>query len=1007
MSSSRPDAFPTGGTDPRLRRRSVLTNLEFRLLGPLSVLAGGEPVAVGGPRQQVVLAVLILEANRVVPVERLIEAVWGDTPPATARSQIQMAVSELRRGLAKHTDTKPIVRHPAGYALEVADDAIDVRRFERAVAAGRDAIRRGDLETGAMELRRALGVWSGTEAAAGLSRRVLHAAAVRLNEKRLAVLEECLEVELKLGRHHDLIGELRELVEFYPLREGFHAHLMLALYRAGRQAEALEAYRVAHRVLAEEHGLDPGEHLAALERAILTNDPALALPDAREDAPALPTQPVPRQLPAAVPDFVGRGDLVADLTTTLSGAGTSSPDSVEVIVISGAGGVGKTTFVVHVAHRLSASFPDGQLFARLRGVNAQPIRPKQILEEFLRSLGASPASLPESVPELAAEFRSRLAGSRTLIVLDEAVSVEQVTPLLPGAPGCAVLVTSRRPLHGLPGARRIDLDVLDPDASMALLARVIGADRVDKEWDAAERLAEACSHLPLALRIAAAKLSVRRHWSIGRMLDRLSDERRRLDELALEGVGVRASIAFSYHMLSDEGRRLLLLLSLLGATDFGDWVAAPLLDTDVESATDIIQELDEASLIIVESAGRQSRYRLHDLIRIFANEQLALEVPGRVRIDAQNRLLRCWLYIARQAHARSYGGDFTVLHSNRELWPLPDTVVDDLVADPIEWFATEHTNLVTAVELAAQFGLADVCWDLALTSVTLFEARAYTDSWRQTHAVALDACREAGDRRGEAVMWYSSGELSLFEDRLVDAEREYETALSYFTDAGEVRGRGLAMRGLALIAHMQGHLDESLTRYEKALADLRTANDRFAEAHVMSGMAHVYIDRGELDYAARLLEQGLEISTEIGASRAEAQVRNRLGHLYLAEERLDEAEAAFSAVLDAVTRLGDPVGQTYAHLGIGLVRLAQGDWMGADQVLVQARSLADTTGDQLSLGRLLLAMADASRQAGDTEQVAARLEEARSVFQAAGASLWLERTDDLARQVEGDRQRVN
>jgi DNA-binding SARP family transcriptional activator len=987
----------------------VLTDLEFRLLGPLTVLAGGEPVPIGGPRQQVVLAVLILEANRVVPVERLVEAVWADEPPTTARSQIQMAVSGLRRGLAKHTDAKPIVRHPAGYSLEVSDDAIDVARFERAIAAARDAIRQGALETGAVEFRRALGVWSGGDAAAGLelSRRVLHAAAVRLNEKRLTVLEECLDVELKLGRHHDVIAELRELVESYPLREGFHAHLMLALYRAGRQAEALEAYRTAHRVLADEHGLDPGEHLVALERAILTNDPSLARPDGTAATSTPAAHPVPRQLPAAVPDFVGRDDLVADLSRTLTRTGASSTGGVEVIVISGAGGVGKTTFAVHVAHGLRDSFPDGQLFARLRGVNAQPIRPKQILEEFLRSLGVSPSSLPQSVTELAAEFRSRLAGSRTLIVLDEAVSVEQVTPLLPGGPGCAVLLTSRRPLHGLPGARRIDLDVLAPDASLALLARVVGADRVEKERQAAQRLAEACSHLPLALRIAAAKLSVRRHWSIERMLDRLSDERRRLDELALEGVGVRASIAFSYQLLSDEGRRLLLLLSLLGATDFGDWVAAPLLDADVESATDIIQELDEASLVIVESAEQQPRYRLHDLIRIFANEQLAKEVAGQARVDAQNRLLRCWLYIARQAHVHAHGGDFTVLHSNRPQWTLPDHVVDRLVVDPIEWFATEHANLVTAVELAAQLDYTDICWDLAMTSATLFEARAYTDSWRQTHAVALDACRRAGDRHGEAVMWYSSGELSLFEDRLAEAEDKYERALSYFTEVGQALGRGLATRGLALIAHMQGQVNESLQRYETALDDLQVANDRFAQAHVLSGMAHVYIDRGEFDHAARLLEQGLEISTEIGASRAEAQVRNRLGHLYLAEERLDEAEAAFTAVLAAVTRHGDPVGQTYAHLGIGLVRLARGDWLGADQVLQQARAVAETTGDQLSLGRLLLAMADASRQAGDNELTALRLAEARSVFAAAEAHLWLERTADLARQVEGDRQRVN
>ena len=978
-----------------------MTGLEYRLLGPLTVFADGEPVPVRGKRQQVVLAVLILEANRVVPVERLVEAVWGDAPPTTARSQIQMAVSELRRGFARRTSANPIVRHPAGYTLEAPADTIDVLRFERSVAAGREAVRRGALEIGVSHLRQALAMWSSGEAAAGLTPRVVQAAAVRLNEQRLAALEECLDVELRLGRHLDVIAELRELVAVYPLREGLHAHLMLALYRAGRQAEALEAYREAHRLLAEEHGLDPGEQLVALERAILANDPALSRVEPPIESSAGVSHPVPRQLPAAVPDFVGRVEEVSDLCGRLARAAGALSPGVEVIVISGAGGVGKTTLAVHVAHQMTEDFPHGQLFARLRGVDSQPVRQKQVLAEFIRSLGLSPAALPESVEELATEFRSRLAGSRVLIVLDEAAAVDQVVPLLPGGAGCAVLITSRRPLHGLPGASRVDLDVLDPGASLALLSRVIGADRIGAEADATVRLAEACSHLPLALRIAAAKLSVRRHWSIERMVDRLSDERRRLDELALEGVGVRASIAFSYQLLSDQSQRLLLLLSLLGATDFGDWVAAPLLDVDVDGAADAVQELAEASLVIVESAGPQPRYRLHDLVRIFAKEELATAIPRQERIGAQQRLLRCWLFVARRAHARSYGGDFTVLHSDAVLWPLPTHLVDELVADPIEWFVAEHDNVVAAVELAAQLDDADVCWDLAMTAVTLFEARAYTDSWRQTHAIALDACRQSGDRQGEAAMWYSTGELSLFEDRLADAEREYETALGYFAEAGEARGRGLAMRGLALIARLRGQVDEALDRYEVALWALRSADDRFAEAHVLSGMAQVYIDHGDHEQAARLLEEGLAISLEIGATRAEAQVRNRLGHLYLAQERLDDAEEAFTAVLNAVGKLGDPVGMTYARLGIGLVRIACADWSGADQALQEARSAADDTGDRLSLGRVLLAQAEVAYGTGAPDLAATRLNEARSVFAAAGASLWLERTAELEQKVGG------
>jgi tetratricopeptide (TPR) repeat protein len=624
------------------------------------------------------------------------------------------------------------------------------------------------------------------------------------------------------------------------------------------------------------------------------------------------------------------------------------------------------------------------------------VRPKQVLEEFLRSLGVSPTALPEGLGELSAEYRSRLSGSRILVVLDDVVTIDQIEPLVPGEAGCAVIATSRRALAGVPGARRIELDVLDLDASLTMLSRVIGPDRVHSEPHAAQRLAEACARLPLALRIAASKLSVRPHWTIDRMLDRLSDEQRLLDELALEGVGVRASIAFSYRELTKPAQRLLLLLSMLGATDFSEWVAAPLLETDVDAGADTLQELSEASLVVIEATvGGQPRYRLHELVRIFAQEMLAREVPLEQRVEAQTRLLRAWLFMAREAHSRSYGGDYTMLHADVDVWRLPAVIVDDVTAEPVEWFVAEHANLVTAVELAAQLGEADLCWELAMTSATLFEVRGYVDSWARSHAIALDACRAAGNKRGEAAMWYSSGELALFEDRLSDAVAEYEKALAYFHDVGDRHGRGLVLRGLALADRFQGDLEASLTRYRSALEDLRWSGDRFAEAHVLNGMAQVHLDRGEIDQAAHLLAEALNISLGIGAKRSEAQVRHRLGYLYLAQDRLDDAEAEFTAVRAVALRLGDPVGTTYAHLGMGLIHLERDEWASADAALHDARTVADTSGDRLSLGRVLLAQAEVSIRAGDLAQTAERLDEARSVFTALHATIWLDRVSQL------------
>jgi tetratricopeptide (TPR) repeat protein len=362
--------------------------------------------------------------------------------------------------------------------------------------------------------------------------------------------------------------------------------------------------------------------------------------------------------------------------------------------------------------------------------------------------------------------------------------------------------------------------------------------------------------------------------------------------------------------------------------------------------------------------------------------------------------------MAREAHSRSYGGDYSVLHADCELWPLPGWVVDELMAKPMDWFAAEHANLVTAVELAAQLGQPELCWDLAITSATLFEARGYTDSWARTHSIALEVCRAAGARRGEAAMWYSSGELAIFEDRLADGRHEDETALRYFDEISDVHGRGLTLRSLAFIDRIQGHLDSALTKYESARRDLQAAGDRIGEVHVLEGMAQVHLDRDDHVGAARLLDEALSVSLAIGATRAEAQVRHRLGYLYLAQDRHEDAELEFSAVRSASATLGDPVGTTYAHLGMGLVHLARDEWASAESALRNARAVADTSGDRLSFGRVVLAQAEVAIQAGDLATTSELIEEARSVFTEAKAALWLERTAQLETRLRAAERRT-
>jgi DNA-binding SARP family transcriptional activator len=979
-------AIPPAATDPA-SAPSRPPALQFRLLGPLELGSAGQVITIAGSRQRIVLATLLLEAGRVVPTERLITAVWDEEPPATARTQIQISISKLRALLSDLGAPDAIVTHESGYLIRLPDDAIDLAGFRRLVASGREATRRQPA-TAAATLRAALDMWRG-DAVAGVGSRLLQAVALRLDEERLAVTEECLDLEMQTGRHQELVGELRGLVAAHPLRERLYGQLMLALYRADRQAEALEVYRDARRILVDEHGLDPSEALRSLERAILDADPQVARPATEPD------MLVPRQLPAPPKGFVGRQATVREVCAVLSAA---QPD--ELVVVSGPAGVGKTALAIAAAYTVREQFPDGQLFAHLRGSDSRPVRPEQVLDHFLRALGMAPATLPTDPGALASLYRTRLAGQRLLVLLDDAAGAWQVEPLLPAGPGVALVVTGRGALPGLRGAHRIDLDVFSLAASRELLSEVLGAARVAAEPAEVAAVAESCGHLPLALQIAAAKLSVRQHWPIARMASRLGDESRRLDELSLDGAGVRASILVSYQALADPARRLLLLLGALGATDFASWVAGPLLDVDAYDGTDVLDELVDARLVEVQAgAGYRARYRLHDLVGVFAREMLVRQVPAGERAAAQHRLLRCWLSLARQAHRREYGGDFTVLHSEAAPWPIPAEVVDELVADPIGWFDSEHTNLVNAVRLAAELNHHDLCWDLAVTSVTLFENRAHREDWRETHEVALEAVSRHGDHRAEAALRCSRAGLALVEQRFADAQSDLTTALEWFDRAADPHGRGLALRSLASIDRLQGRPAQAQQRYQQALADLRAAADEVGEVHVLINLAQLYADRTDYAEAEKLLCQALAICTRVGARRVTAQTRHRLGQLYLAQGEVGKAEAEFTAVLGSATGVDDPVGTAYALLGLGTVQLGRREIERARQALVEALDKMRRTGSRIGEGRVLLSLAELCLDSGDPAAATAHLAEADWIFAQIGAAGWRERVETLRRRL--------
>jgi predicted ATPase/class 3 adenylate cyclase/DNA-binding SARP family transcriptional activator len=620
--------------------------VEFRILGPLEVQAGSQRPDLGGSRQQTVLAMLLLSVGHVVSADRLLEAVYGEDLPATARSQIQICVSAIRHMLADHGGTAVISTRAQGYALQAGDGQLDHRRFAGLTAAARAARDAGQLDQALAGYRDALRLWRGP-ALAGLDSQLIRAAASRLDEERIAALEDRVAVELDLGRHRELAGELTELVAEFPLRERLRGQLMLALYRCERTAEALQAYRQARQAMIEDLGIEPGERLQRLQRDILRSNPALA-PSAGPVTTVRERWQVPRLLATDIADFTGRaGQIVRVQQHLLGTAEVDTALAAPVVVITGQGGVGKTCLAIRSAHGLAAQFPDGQLFVDLQGGSARPLSPLQALEWFLRALGMPGGQVPEGLDERAEAYRNLLADRKFLIVLDDAASEDQVSPLLPAAGPSAVLITSPGGLAGLVGAEHVPVTVFDEGTSLELLGRIAGADRVRAQPEATSAVAGRCGHLPLALRIAGAWLAARPHRSIQQLADRLADEQRHLDELPHGELGVRASISVSYQDAGEQARQLFRRLALLDMPAFSGWLSIALLDGAVADAEDALDDLVRAQLI--EAAGPEGQYRFHDQIRVFAAEQLAAKEPAADREAALRRALGALLPLAEEA----------------------------------------------------------------------------------------------------------------------------------------------------------------------------------------------------------------------------------------------------------------------------------------------------------------------------------------------------------------------
>ncbi|WP_306213701.1 AfsR/SARP family transcriptional regulator [Actinoplanes sp. RD1] len=930
--------------------------MRFQMLGSLQISRGDGWEPPGPRKQSVTLAMLLCHRNEAVSADQLVDAVWEDHPPRTARENLQVHIYHLRRALG---DRDRILRRDDGYLLRVAAGEADEDEFDRLCAAARRSAAAGDTAAAAAGYHEALALWRGPALGDLADVPALRVEAARLEERRLTAWEESAELDLALGRHADLVAGQARLVAEHPLRERLRAQLMTALYRSGRQAEALSAYHDGRRILADELGLDPGPGLRALHQAILDGSlgggdrPAAAPASAPARAEPVPvaevTTPAPAQLPADIADFAGRDDLLARIRAWLRpGAGPSA--AIPVVSVSGMAGAGKTALAVHAAHLVRDAFPDGQLYVGLRTPDGGEVSPAAALGRFLRALGVPAGRIPDSAHERTELYRSRLAGSRVLVVLDDAAGEAQVRPLLPGSASCAVLVTSRARLVGLEGVLGLHLDALPTEDGLAVLRRVLGVERVHAEPEAAEDIVRLCAGLPLALRMAVARLAARPQWTLGRFRDQLADDTRRLDLLAAGDLAVRTGLARSYHDLPVPDRRVLRLLALLPAGEFRAELAAATVGLPAGEAQLRLEALVDAQLLtalVVDDTG-VLRYRLHDFVRLFARERCRAEDSAADRYRAVARAAAATL-------TRSYGpaaGDPRRAAARRWLHRVAER------ADGVTGAGDSWHDAADLLDLAIRLAAADTGtggWRWSPPDPAAALPAGYLEDLRVVHRRALAAAETAGDGSGEAAVLYALAALEIAGGRPGAAGPPIARAVRTFEALGADRAATAGRYALAFLDEAAGRPERARERYVLASALSRRSGDTRAEATALAGLARAAARLRDHAAARLSLERSAALWAELGEPGELARVRLALGGLHLDARRTAEAEAAFGQALE-LPAPGEAV-EAYARYGLGEAQARQGRPGPAVAAWHEALRLARRLGHLPLQARTLLALA--------------------------------------------------
>jgi DNA-binding SARP family transcriptional activator len=950
--------------------------LRFAVLGPVRAWRGDKPLHTGSPQQRALLACLLLRRGHTATAEELIDDLWGEEPPDQAKAALRTYASRLRKALGP--DAGLLVSESGGYALHVAaaGGEVDAEEAVSRSAEAEKASAAGELQRARELYEESLAQWDG-EPLAHVPGPYAQAQRVRLTEWRLHLLEQRLDLDMRVGRHTGAVSELTALTVEQPLRERLRELLMLALYRSGRQGEALAVFADTRRLLAEELGVDPRPELTELHQRILEGDPSLA-PSPRDVRARHESERVPpAQLPATVADFTGREALVAEL-----GAQLAAPEGTVMALsaVAGIGGVGKTTLAVHVAHATRERFPDGQLYVDLQGAGTAPAEPEAVLGSFLRALGTPDEEIPDGVGERSALYRSLLSGRRVLALLDNARDAAQVRPLLPGAEGCAALITSRYRMVDLAGAQLVDLEEMSPDEALTLFARIVGWERVQAEREAVMDVVAACGFLPLAIRIAAARLAARRTWTVASLSARLADERSRLDELRVGDQAVKATFELGYSQLEAEQARAFRLLGLAEGPDISLHAAAALLDRPPQDTEDLLESLVDTSLL--ESAA-PGRYRFHDLLRLYARTCAERdEVPPVTRGEALARLLDFYLATAVNAYVLEQPDEKLI----DEMEPTThDGVVFDSRDAATEWlFAESACFLACARQSASGPGLRPAV-DLLMATSALTESDVNVRSYEQAATALRDAARQVGDERAEARACSVLTSLYMYSGAFDEADGQARRAGMLGLSSDDPISSSFALNDRGIVANLQGRFADSQAYLEEALAAFRSYGNRPSEASSLCNLAHVHLALGRPEAAVETAEQGVRIYEASGLARRSANGKYALGTALTGAGRADEGLRALNEalVIFHASRMSQWEGA--AHFRIAQAHLAAGRPAESASHAEQALALREVNGEYRR-ATVLTVLGRALMELGQVDRATAIWRDGLAVFERLGSA---------------------